>query len=226
MSRVVSALFLCGVAVFGDARCWAAANAALGVLTEASGAYLNEAPAYAGLSVFDGETLTTEPEGRLGLRVGACTIALPGGSRATLQAIRGGAHVDLAAGSILFLAPAGNTVEVHAREALLRPESGQATQAEIRILSSKAIQVSARRGNLEFSYHDEFQVIPEGQTYQIYLETPAEAQGAAGAGASHPARSHKVSYYIVGGAAAGGLAALGLHGRSASGNHPESPFKP
>jgi hypothetical protein len=53
-----------------------AGHAPLGILTQAIHAHLDESRAFPGLSVFDGERLTTEVEGQLGVRVGRSTIAL------------------------------------------------------------------------------------------------------------------------------------------------------
>jgi len=39
-------------------------------------AHLNASGAFAGLSVFDGEHLSTDPNGKIGVRVGTSVIAL------------------------------------------------------------------------------------------------------------------------------------------------------
>ena len=53
-----------------------AADPPVGVLTQASNAFLDQAVASPGLSVFDGERLWTGPEGQLGVRAGHAVIAL------------------------------------------------------------------------------------------------------------------------------------------------------
>jgi hypothetical protein len=94
--------------------------------------------------LFDDETLSTEPEGRLAARVGQTAISLGGSTVATLHLVADGTYVDLG--------PAGTLVEVHAEGAFLRAKNAPGVQAEIKILGPKALQVTPRRGNLEFLY--------------------------------------------------------------------------
>jgi hypothetical protein len=67
-------------------------------------------------------------------------------------------------------------IEVHAEEALVRPDSNQRTQVLATILSPKVQQITARHGGLDFIYRQEFRNLPEGQTYRIYLDSPGEPQ--------------------------------------------------
>ncbi|MGB7845242.1 MAG: hypothetical protein WBL63_06475 [Candidatus Acidiferrum sp.] len=55
-----------------------AATPPLGILTQANRAHLDDAAAFPGLSVFEGERLSTETEGQLGVRAGHSTLALTG----------------------------------------------------------------------------------------------------------------------------------------------------
>jgi hypothetical protein len=205
--------------------CVAAGREPLGILTQAYEAHLNDAAASPGLSLFDGEDVSTESDGRLSVRVGPATVSLAGSSSATLHGIDLGAHVDLNAGTVAFLSPENGIVEIHAEEVFLRPEKNQLTKAEVTILRAHVLQVRARRGDLAFRYREEFQVLPEGETYRIYLDSPAEPQGPADAGAQKSSRLLKVSYFLVG-AAGGGLTAWGINEFVHSGGYVESPAKP
>ena len=205
--------------------CGAGSKTPLGILTQAYDAHLNEAAAFPGLSVFEGEDISTEAEGRLGVRVGRTTVVLAGSSGATLHGIDGGTHVDLTAGTISFSSTENGIVEIHAEEAFLRPEKNQLTQAEVTILAPGVLQIRARRGDLAFRYREEFQVLPKGATYRIYLDSPAEPQGTAISGEQKSHRLRKVSYFVVG-TAGGGLTAWGALEFTHSGTGIESPAKP
>jgi hypothetical protein len=220
------AIALCLSLLMSSTYLRAGGSPPLGILTRAYEARLNSAEAYAGLSVFEGETLATSAEGKLGVRVGAATLIFSQGALATLERIEKGTHVDMAAGALYFTAPEAVFVEVHLAGAVLRPESNQATQAEVQRLGPKVIQVSAKRGNLELYYGEEFQLIPEGETYRIYLDAPAEPQKPAGAGAPNAPIKTKTVIYIVSGAAVGALTAWGIHELVESSGTPESPAKP
>jgi hypothetical protein len=205
--------------------CGAGGKEPLGILTQAYGARLNDAVAAPGLSLFDGEDVSTEADGWLSVRVGLATVSLAGSSSATLHGLDSGAHVDLNAGTVAFRTPEKVIVEIHAEEAFLRPEKNQLTQAEVTVLSPKVLQVRVRRGDIAFRYRDEFQVLPEGETYRIYLDSPAEPQEPAVAGGQQTNRLRKVSYYIMGTTGAG-LTAWGANEFVHSGRYVESPAKP
>lgn len=229
------ALSLCFSMCFCNAIAGAAGKP-LGILAMAYGAHLNASDAFAGLSVFPGELVSTEEEGKAMVRIGASVATLSELSSATLEASGNGAHVDLISGTVFLSSSERNPLEAHAEDAMLWPHSNQLTQVQIQIFSPKVLQVSTRIGSLDVSYHGEYRVLPAGQTYRIYLESDAEPQGPAGAGAgggrddgrtkgAGMSRSTKMAFFILG-AAGAGAAAWGIHDIIESHNDMESPAKP
>jgi hypothetical protein len=201
----------------------------LGILTLAYGAHLNASDAFAGLSVFDGERVSTDTNGKISLRVGSSVLTLAEQSAATLQRSGDGAHVDMEAGSVYLWSAQSNPLEVHVEGALLRPHGVHNAQAQIRMFAPKILEVTTRRGSLEFSYRAEFRVLSEGQTYRIYLESDDESRGPSDEGDNDtkPPMSTraKVAYFILAGAGTG-LAAWGIHELIEANNGVESPAKP
>ena len=201
----------------------------LGILTIAYGAHLNASDAFAGLSIFDGERVSTDTNGKIGLRVGASVITLAEQSGATLQRSGDGAHVDLDAGTAYLWSAESNPLEVHVEGALLRPHGTRDAQARILMFAPKILEITTRRGSLEFFYHAEFRVLPEGRTYRIYLESEDDPRGTSGTGDNNPklpmSTRAKVAYFILGGAGTA-LAAWGIHELIEANNGVESPAKP
>jgi hypothetical protein len=111
----------------------------LGILTLAYGAHLNASDAFAGLSVFDGERVSTDAEGKVAVRIGAGVLTLSEESGATLQRAGGGAHLDLDAGSIYVWSAESNPLEVHVEGALLRPYGSDQMQAQILMFAAKIL---------------------------------------------------------------------------------------
>jgi hypothetical protein len=185
----------------------------LGILALAYGAHLNTSDAFAGLSVFDGEGLPTGAVEKIGVRIGASVITLTEQSSATLQRSGDGAHVDLEVGSVYVWSAESNSLEVHTEGAFLPSHGGHQVQAQVLMFAPKVLQITTRQGSLYFSYGKEFRVLPEGQTYCIYLESEDEPQEAAGAGSDTEkagmSRGTKVAYFILAGPGAG-LAAWGF----------------
>jgi hypothetical protein len=146
-------------------------NPPLGILTLAFAAQLHHTVASAGPSIFEGGAIHREA-GRMVARNGGMTLALARDTAATLHRLGNlGAHVDLDSGAISVTSPESSRVRVHADDALLRSASRSVTQAQIKILSAKAIEVTMWKGNFDFSYCEELQVLQEGQTYCSYLDS-------------------------------------------------------
>jgi hypothetical protein len=170
------------------------------------------------------------------VRIGASVATLGGDSSMTLQPSGKGAHVDLGTGSVFVLSARKNPLEVHAEDALLQPHGEEEMQARVLMYAPKVLQITARVGSLDFSYHGEFRVLPEGQTYRIYLESEEapDAQGPAGAGSGNASgqaqtpgmsTATKVAYFIVAGTGSG-VAAWGINDVIQSNSSIESPAKP
>ena len=210
-SRRVTAVMVCISLCGYSSTVRAGSSPPLGILTRAEDAQLNAAQAYPALSVFEGEALSTTEEGKLGVRVGAATLAFSRGAQATLQKVENGTHVDLTAGSVFFASTQNALVEVHVTDATFRPEDKGLTRAEVRMLRPRVLRVFVIQGNLEFSYRREYQLLREGETYQIELDAPGEPQQPAGAGAPSVQLTRHTIIMIVVGASAAGLTAWGIH---------------
>jgi hypothetical protein len=202
-----------------------AAHPAIGILTLAAHAHLDEAIAFPGLSVFGGERLSTEPEGRLGVRIGRSALTLGESTEISLITVDDGLHIDMSCGSLHFSAAANERLEVHTGDVLVRPASTQPTQASITILAPMVLQITAEHGNLNFSFHQEFRQLPEGQTYRIYLDSPEGPEDSTIPVSQGGRKKSLVAFFIVG-AGAGGVAAWGISDAVRSGNLPISPAKP
>lgn len=201
----------------------------LGILTLAYGTHLNTSDAFAGLSVFDGESLSTDAEGKMSARIGGSVITLIERSAATLQRNGDGAHIDLEAGSAYLWSAESNPLEVRVEGALLRAQGAHQVQAQILMFALKILQITTRQGSLDFSFGREFRVLPEGQTYRIYLEAEDGPRNGTDAsndtGKAGMSTETKVAYFILAGVGAE-LAAWGINDLIQSHNGVESPAKP
>lgn len=199
-------------------------HSALGVLTLATHAHLDQATAFPGLSVFEGERLSTEAGGHLSVQVGHSTLSLPGKTELVLIPITGGVHVDMDGGSVHFSTADKEVVEVHALDAITRPASPRSTQASVTILGANVLQVAAEYGTLSFNYREEDRLLPAGQIYCIYLDDSDGTGGASVNGTRKPGSASKVSYFLVG-AGMGGVA-WGIQDALRPRHEPISPAKP
>ena len=168
---ITLALLLTGIAM--PAR--PAGMAALGVVTQASGAHYNAARVSTGATVYDGDRLSTESEGLLQFRGASALLYLPGLSGVTLHGLPNGTQALLHTGSIVFSTSKSSAMEVLADEAFIRPIADGPTVAQVTVLGPKELQITARRGALELSYRNETEKIAEGTSCRVLLDAPDDA---------------------------------------------------
>jgi hypothetical protein len=208
--------------------------AALGIITEADGAYLRDRRVSTGTTLYDGDRLSTEPDGVLRLRSGAALLYLRGDSQITLRSEPNdekGTLVDLTAGTLVFSTAQAAAAEIRANKASIRPAADTPTIGQITAVAPKLLYVYARRNALKFSYRDETEIIAEGESYRVVLDPTEDA--AAKPDSEHPRRNPSrrrkgFLFFLIGAgaaaAAAGGAAAMPTANPIVE--HSESPFHP
>ena len=147
----------------------------LGVVTQASGAHFNAAKVSLGSTIYDGDGLSTEPEGALQFRGSAAQLYLPGSSGVTLHGLPMRTQAQLQTGTVVFSTAKAAAMEIIADEALIRPGADGPTVAQVTMIGPKELQISARRGVLQFAYAGETEKIAEGASYRIVLDPPEAA---------------------------------------------------
>ena len=208
----------------------------LGIITEADGAYLSDRRVSSGTSVYDGDRLSTEPDGLLRLRSGGAMFYPPGDSQVTLRTEPNeekGTLADLTAGTLVFSTARAAATEVRASNASISPAADAPTIGQITAIAPKLLYVYARRSSLKFSYRDESEIIAEGEAYRVVLD-PTEDDTAAKPDNEHPGRKPSrrrrgFLFFLIGAGAVAAAAAGGGHALSTSQpivEHSESPFHP
>jgi len=103
----------------------------------------------------------------------------------------------------------------------------QASQGSVTLLGPKTLQITAERGDLNFSVQGEVQTLSQGQTYRVYLDNSGGSEGTAGGSVSKSSigGGSKVVYFIVG-AGVAGATPWGIHEALKPGSAPISPYRP
>jgi hypothetical protein len=144
----------------------------LGTVTQASSAHFNSAKVSAGATIYDGDGLSTEAEGALQFRSSGAQLYLPGASGVTLHGLTNGTQAKLQIGTVVFYTASAAAMEIIADEAFIRPVADGPTVAQVTIIGPKELQISARRGALQFSYAGETEKLAGGASYRILLDQP------------------------------------------------------
>lgn len=144
----------------------------LGVVIQASGAHFNATTVSVGATIYEGDGLFTEADGALQFRAPAALLYLPGASGVILHGLPNGKRAVLRLGTVVFSTAKSAAMEILADEAVIRPAADGPTVAQITLIGPKELQISARRGALEFSYAGETEKLAEGVSYRVLLDQP------------------------------------------------------
>jgi hypothetical protein len=92
----------------------------LGVVTQASDAFLGTGPVSVGASIYDGDRLSTDADGAVTLRGGGAMLYLARQSLHSLEGHSNGTQASLSAGTVVFLASHLSAFELLADSAHIR----------------------------------------------------------------------------------------------------------
>jgi hypothetical protein len=146
-------------------------------------AHVDDGVASVGTTVFGGDRLSTEDQGKVQIRAGAARLLLLSASSATVNDSEGAPWAKLLSGTATFSTGNAHAFTVYASKAAIRAQSDAPTIGQVRLLNAKELLVTSKRGPLSVTVDGETQVIEDGNEYHVYLDPDmAAAQGPAGAG--------------------------------------------
>jgi hypothetical protein len=146
-----------------------AANRALGFVLAAQSSQIDGIAAADGATLFTGDTLSTAADGGIHLQLGADQIYMPASSTLTLADGKDGLMAALSTGTLEFNAPRGAGVTVSADDVLIRPNTAQATCAEITEISNDQLKIATVSGPLALELDGELYTLAPDKTYGVKI---------------------------------------------------------
>ena len=154
----------------------------LGTVITADHARVGESSVEVGATIFSGDRLSTEAQGSMQIRAGAgaARLLLQGASAAIVSETDGAPSARLLQGAATFSTGNARAFTLFVSRAIIRSDSDAPTIGQVTYLSERELLVTSKRGSLIVTVDAESQVIPEGSSYRVVLDTLA--QGPEGAG--------------------------------------------
>jgi ferric-dicitrate binding protein FerR (iron transport regulator) len=145
-------------------------SASLGVVTQSSLGRLNNAIASVGSTIYNGDRLSTEAGGTLGVRSGSVQLVLPENSAIFVGQEGPTFTAALQQGSVAFTVESGGVLRLTAADVRVRPQSSALTVGQM-TLENCAVVVTSRAQPLEVTAGKETKIVEAGQSYRVSLET-------------------------------------------------------
>jgi hypothetical protein len=119
---------------------------------------------------------------------------------ADVHAFPNGFSANLYNGTVAVSSPQGQTFQLIADGATIRPANAEATSGQISIISATQMILTSTRGTLEVSMGDEVKTVEAGSSYRMEIETDTEDSGPGPAGQRqqprHTARNRFIFFLI------------------------------
>ena len=182
----------------------------LGVVLQAEHAAVGADAASGGATVFDGDRLETESAGALRARLGSSQIYLLPESTVQVYGMTGGYSAELMRGTLLASAVAGQTFQLLADGATIRPAGKQPAIAQVTRVSAKELTLTARQGSLEVTIGGDVKTIEEGRSYRMDVVETGDGPGPQGTGTNPSGQNGKAMWLVIGGTVVGTSVAVAI----------------
>jgi hypothetical protein len=167
--RIVGPIVLViGVSVLLSSAAQASANAPMGVVVSSQRALLGGSYIVDGTSLFDGDTLSTQENGSLRIRIGATILAIGQNSILTLRRDQQVIRAVLIAGTAQFSISAGSQVVIDALGANISARKDSASGV-IAVVNANEFQIGSTRGSLNVDVDGDVRTVAEGMNYDVTL---------------------------------------------------------
>lgn len=179
----------------------------LGVVIASENSNLGAGVTNSGATVYDGDRLRTESNATLRVRLASGQMVLRQNTTADVHAISNGFSANLDGGTVVVSSPLGQTFQLIADGATIRPATMQPTSGQISVISSTELILTSTHGTLEVSMGDEVKTVEAGNSYRMEIEPDTEDSGPGpqGQGTQQKPRSsgrNRFLFFLIPGVAA------------------------
>jgi hypothetical protein len=146
------------------------------VITEAKAALLDHATAIEGATIYQGDTMETDPTGVLRIRARGSQLYMNPNSVVQLETSGPGLiRTSLLKGRVGFSSGASDLVEVQIGDMLIRSRPGVAARGEVEMITPENLRVSSIEGTFDFTFDGVTETVASGKSYQatVTQDTPA-----------------------------------------------------
>jgi hypothetical protein len=194
----------------------ATTSAPMGIVTSAQRAVVGHVSAVDGTSLYDGDTLRTEPNGAIRLQFGGSQMVLTGATAVTLNKTDAGVMATVVSGSVRFASVPGSLLEVRTlKSVVINAKGDQPAVGELTITGPASFQIGSTKGSLDVSVNGVDHTVDASTAYNVSLDGDGNG-GAGGQKSPRAAGSSGGIWIAVAAIAAGTGVALWLAFRSPS----------
>jgi hypothetical protein len=151
-------------------------SAPLGTVLAADNVHAGVDAIYSGATIYDGDRLVTQDIGTMRVRLGTGQMFLHQNTSTQVHAIPNGFSADLDVGTVSVSSSEGQTFQLLADGATIRPATSNPTTAQIAKISPTELILTTTRGALQITMGDEVKTVEAGGSYKMEVESEDPGQ--------------------------------------------------
>ena len=146
-------------------------SAPLGVVLASENAHVGAGVTSSGATIYDGDHLQTADNSTLRVKLGSGQLVLRQNTIADVHSFPNGFSANLNAGTVVVSSAAGQTFQLMADGATIRPANAEPATGQVSMISSSELVLTATRGTLEVVMGDEVKTLEAGNSYRMEVES-------------------------------------------------------
>jgi hypothetical protein len=172
------------------------ASAPLGWVLQAERAHVGADITSGGATIYDGDRLETQEDGTLRARLGNSQMYLRPSTLTEVHGLSNGFSASLLRGTVVASAPEGQTFQVLANGAIIRPVGMKASVAQVTWVNAKELLLTSNVGAIEVSLDGgDVKTIEAGNSFRMEIQPEAASPSQNGSGGT-PAGGRNRAIYI------------------------------
>jgi len=171
MIATLNAVLVCAPVMAAPAS---APSAPLGVVLASENAHVGAGVTTSGATIYDGDRLQTYENSTLRVKLGAGQIVLRQNTAADVHAFPNGFSANLNNGTVVASSNEGQTFQLVADGATIRPLNSQATSGQVSMVSPTELILTTTRGTLQITMGEEIKTLEAGNSYRLEVESEAD----------------------------------------------------
>jgi hypothetical protein len=171
-------------------------SAPLGSIVQADRAQQGVDLTSSGATIYEGDRLETQADGTLRARLGKSQLYLQQSTLAEVHGLANGYSANLLHGTVVASSPEGQTFQLLANGATVRPVNTHATVARVTWVSANELLLSSSVGAIEVNYEGDVKTIEAGNSVRMEIKTEDASSPGPQSRPSAQGRNHAI-YFVI-----------------------------
>jgi hypothetical protein len=169
-----------------------------------------------GATIYDGDRLETQEDGTLRALLGKSQLFMHQSTVAEVHSLANGYSANLLHGTVIASSPEGQTFQLLANGATIRPANAHATVARVTWVNANELLLSSNLGAIQVTYEGDVKTIEPGTSVRMEIKTEEASSSPGPQGVpAHGGHSRAIYFVII---AAGVATGIGIWRATVSSN--------